>query len=162
MRRPSRPVSLAVWALTAALALGTAACGGGDGSTARVEENLDAQRAAIDALQARMSELSDEVGEVTSLDPMTGLSDLTEQLDGLTTRLEDVESTIAASADDEDVTAVVAAEVGKFSEQIDELVASVRDLTTMVNGLRGDLDALESRFEEHANDPFAHNRGSGD
>ena len=69
---------------------------------------------------------------------------------------------MAASADDEDVTAVVAAEVGKFSEQIDELVASIRDLTTQVSGLRTDVDALEQRFEDHANDPFAHNRGSGD
>ena len=156
MRRSSRPVL----ALAVALSLGTAACGGGEGSTARLEENLEAQRAALDALQTRVSELADEVGEVAARDPMTGLGDLTDQLEGLTTRLEDVESSVSDAAGDEDVTAVVAAEVGRFSEQLDELVASVRDLTTVVNGVRGDVEELERRFDEHRSDPFAHDRGS--
>ena len=157
MRRHSRPVL----SVLAALVLGLTACGGGGGDTAALEENLDAQQEALDALRERVSSLSDEVGQVTSLDPMTGLSDLTEQLEGLTTRLEEVETSVAETAQ-EDVTAVVAAEVGKFSEQIDELVASLRDLTTVVNQVRSDVDDLEARFEDHANDPFAHNRGGTD
>lgn len=155
MRRLSRPAL----ALAVVLSLGTAACGGGDGGTARLEENLEAQRAALDALRTRVGDLADEVGQVTSLDPMTGLSDLTAQLEDLTSRLEQVETSVAETAGDEDVTAVVAAEVGKFGEQVDELVASLRDLTTVVNQVRSDVDALEARFEEHADDPFAHNRG---
>lgn len=97
---------------------------------------------------------------MTTRDPASGLGELTDQLEGLTTRLEDVETSVADAAGDEDVTAVVAAEVGRFSEQIDELVASVRDLTSVVNGLRGDVEDLERRFDEHRRDPFAHNRGS--
>lgn len=142
------------------LAVLLAGCGGGgSASTDQLAQNLDAQQDAIDALRTRVGDLSEEVGQVTSLDPMTGLSDLTEQLESLTTRLEGVEASVAEQAGQEDVTAVVAAEVGKFSEQIDELVASLRDLTTVVNQVRSDVDDLERRFEEHADDPFAHNRG---
>ena len=156
MRRNPRPVL----SVLAALALALTACGGG-GDTAALEQNLEAQQEALNALRERVSNLSDEVGQVTSTDPMTGLSDLTEQLEGLTTRLEQVETSVE-EAGQEDVTAVVAAEVGKFSEQIDELVASLRDLTTVVNQVRTDVDDLEARFEEHADDPFAHNRGGSD
>lgn len=156
MRRLSRPAL----ALAVVLSLGAAACGGGDGGSARLEENLEAQRAALDALRTRVSTLADEVGEVTSLDSMSGVGDLTDQLEALTTRLEEVEGSVAASAEDEDVTAVVAAEVGKFSEQIDELVTSIRELTTVVQQVRGDVDSLEERLEEHRSEPFAHNRGS--
>ncbi len=158
MRRHSRPGL----ALAVVLSLGAAACGGGDGGSARLEENLEAQRAALDALRTRVSQLADEVGQVTARDPATGLGELTDQLEGLTTRLEDVETSVADAAGDEDVTAVVAAEIGQFSEQIDELVASVRDLTTVVNQVRGDVEDLQRRFDEHRSDPFAHNRGSDD
>lgn len=156
---PARSRSLA--ALAAGLALLLSACGGGDGDTAQLEDNLAAQRAAIDALQERMAELTDEVGQVTSRDPLSGVNELTERLDEMTTRLEDVETGLAEQAD-EDVTATVAAEIGKFGEQVEELVASVRDLTTVVAQLRRDLDDLEARFEQHADDPFGHGRGGGD
>lgn len=143
------------------LVLGLAGCGGGGESTTVLKDNVDAQREALDALRTRVTKLSEEVGQVTSLDPMTGLTDLTEQLEALTTRLEEVETSVAEQANQEDVTAVVAAEIGKFSEQIDELVGSLRDLTTVVNQVRDDVDRLERRFEEHRDDPFAHNRSGG-
>jgi ubiquinone biosynthesis protein UbiJ len=153
MRRHSR----LVLPVLATLSLGLAACGGGEGpSTAVLEDNLEAQADAVDALRTRVAELSDEVREVTSLDPMTGLSDLTDRLDELATRMEEVESTVAEQGGQEDVTAVVAAEVGKFGEQVDELVADVRDLTTVVQQVRDQLEGLETRFQEHADDPFAH------
>lgn len=157
MHAPTRSLA----AVAAGLALTLSACGGGDGSTAQLEDNLAAQRAAIDALQERMSELSDEVGEVTSRDPRSGLDEITERLDGMTTRLEEVETGLADQAD-EDVTATVAAQLGQFGEQVEELVGSVRDLTTVVSQLRRDLDALEARFGQHAGDPFGHGRGGGD
>ena len=105
---------------------------------------------------------ADEVRQVSAIDPETGLSDLTGQLEDLTTRLETVETSVAEQGNQEDVTAVVAAEVGKFSEQIDELVASVRDLTTVVSQVQSDLDELQQRFDDHRGDPFGHNRGDTD
>lgn len=140
------------------LALGLTACGGGSDSTEVIEQNLDAQEAALEALRGRVSDLASEVGAAGSAQPDTQIDDITTQLDDLVTRLEDIETTVAEQGD-EDVTAVVAAEIGKFSEQIEGLVASVRDLTTVVNQVRTDVDRLEAAFEEHADDPFAHNRG---
>ncbi len=141
------------------LALALTACGGGSDSTEVIEQNLDAQEAALEALRGRVSDLASEVGSATSVEPDTQIDDITTQLDELVTRLEDVEATVAEQGD-EDVTATVAAEIGKFSEEIEGLVASVRDLTTVVNQVRTDVDRLEAAFEEHAGDPFAHNRGS--
>lgn len=142
--------------------LGLAACGGEGGSTDQLEQNLAAQQEAIDALRTRVTDLTDEVRQVSAIDPETGLSDLTGQLEDLTTRLETVETSVAEQGNQEDVTAVVAAEVGKFSEQIDELVASVRDLTTVVSQVQSDVDELQQRFDDHRGDPFGHNRGDTD
>lgn len=142
------------------LALGLTACGGSD-PTDVIEQNLDAQEAALEALRGRVSDLASEVGSATSAEPDTRIDDVTTQLAELVTRLEDIETTVAEQGD-EDVTAVVAAEIGQFSEQIEGLVASVRDLTTVVNQVRTDVDRLEAAFEDHADDPFAHNRGSTD
>lgn len=156
----SRSRSLA--ALVAGLALVLPACGGGGTDTAQLEDNLAAQRAAIDALQERMVELSDEVKQVTSRDPAAGLGELTDRLDSMTSRLEEVEAGLADQADDEDVTATVAAQIGQFGEEVEELVGSVRDLTTVVSQLRRDLDELEARFDQHAGDPVGHGRGNRD
>ena len=146
----------------AATALALSACGGDGGSTDQLEQNLAAQQEAIDALRTRVTDLTDEVRQVSAIDTDTGLSDLTGQLEDLTTRLETVETSVAEQGNQEDVTAVVAAEVGKFSEQIDELVASVRDLTTVVSQVQSDLDALQQQFDDHRGDPFGHNRGDTD
>lgn len=143
------------------LALALTACGGGSDSTEVIEQNLDAQEAALEALRGRVSDLASEVGSTSSAPPDTQIDDITAQLDDLVTRLEDVESSVAEQGD-EDVTATVAAEIGKFSEEIEGLVASVRDLTTVVNQVRTDVDRLEAAFEEHADDPFAHGRGGTD
>lgn len=143
------------------LALGLSACGGDSGSTEVIEQNLDAQEAALEALRGRVSDLASEVDSTTSAEPDTRIDDVTTQLDELVTRLEDVEATVAEQGD-EDVTATVAAEIGKFSEEIEGLVASVRDLTTVVNQVRTDVDRLETAFEEHADDPFAHDPGGSD
>ncbi len=146
-------------AVLAVSALGLSACGGDGESTEVLEQNLEAQDAALQALQGRVTDLASEVRSApTTTDPGPQVEDVTTRLDDLVTRLEQVESTVAEQAD-EDVTATVAAEIGKFSEEIEGLVASVRDLTTVVNQVRTDVDRLEATFEDHADDPVAHNRG---
>lgn len=147
-------------AVLAVSALGLSACGGDGESTEVLEQNLEAQDAALQALQGRVTDLASEIrsAPTTPTDPEPQVEDVTTRLDELVTRLEQVESTVAEQAD-EDVTATVAAEIGKFSEEIEGLVASVRDLTTVVNQVRTDVDRLEATFEDHADDPVAHNRG---
>lgn len=140
------------------MAMGLTACGDGGDSTEVLQQNLEAQEAALEALQRRVTDLASDVRSSPSTDPGPQIEDVTTRLDELVTRLEEVESTVAEQAG-EDVTATVAAEIGKFSEEIEGLVASVRDLTTVVNQVRTDVDRLEATFEDHADDPVAHNRG---
>lgn len=148
-------------AVLAVSALGLSACGDGGGSTEVLEQNLEAQDAALQALQSRVTDLASEIRSAPPTDPGPQVEDVATRLDELVTRLEEIESTVAEQAD-EDVTATVAAEIGKFSEEIEGLVASLRDLTTVVNQVRTDVDRLEATFKEHADDPFAHNRGDTD
>lgn len=155
-------------AVLAVSALGLSACGGDGESTEVLRQNLEAQDAALQALQGRVSDLASEVRAtstpVTEDEPEdTGpqVEEVATRLDELVTRLEEVESTVAEQAG-EDVTATVAAELGKFREEIEGLVASVRDLTTVVNQVRTDVDELETTLEEHGDDPFAHDRGEPD
>lgn len=158
MRRHPRLLFASVLAV---MALGLSACGGGGDSTEVLQQNLEAQEAALEALQRRVTDLASDVRASPAADPGPQIEDVTTRLDELVTRLEEIESTVAEQAG-EDVTATVAAEIGKFSEEIEGLVASVRDLTTVVNQVRTDVDRLESSFEEHRDDPFAHNRGDTD
>lgn len=158
MRRHPRLLFASVLAVPA---LGLSACGGGGESTEVLQQNLEAQEAALEALQRRVTDLASEVRSGQSTDPGPQVEDVTNRLDELVTRLEEVESTVAEQGG-EDVTATVAAEIGKFSEEIEGLVASVRDLTTVVNQIRTDVDRLEASFEEHGDDPVAHNRGDPD
>lgn len=132
------------------------ACAGAS-STDVLEENLAAQTQALEALRSRVGDLSDRVDLVG--EDGAGLGDVADQLEDLLARLAELETTVADRlASDEDATSAVAVQLGQFQEQLDEAVASVRQLTALVTDVQTGLDKLRAAFEEHLEDPFAHQR----
>jgi ABC-type transporter Mla subunit MlaD len=155
MRPLPAPVHVLAAAVVAAITL--SACGGGS-STDVLEENLAAQTQALEALRSRVGDLSDRVDLVGAEDG-TGLGEVADQLEDLLARLAELEATVADRlASDEDATSTVAVRLGQFQEQLDEVVASVRQLTSLVTDVQTGLDRLRADLEEHVEDPFAHQR----
>ncbi len=138
-------------ALVGALLLG--ACSGGDGGpgTAQLQADLDAQARAQESLRARIGELEDRLTAATAdtgEDPTAGL---TERIDELTTRIEDVSRALdEAETAREDAQAETLASLSALDAAITELRGTLDELSTELTKLREDHELLVRRFENHS------------
>lgn len=145
----------------AAVALALTACSGG-GGTDTLQANLDAQNQALEALRGRVTDLTDRVDEFRTVDVGAAVTELSDQVEGMLARMETLEGDLTQVAEDarsgEDLEASVATDIGALQEQVGELTASLQSLTASLAAVRDSVDALQRDFEQHADDPFAHNR----
>lgn len=123
--------------LAALLAALLAACsgGGGDDATQVLQDNLEAQEQALQALRTRVSELADQVETVQATDPMTGISNAADRLDALQERLGSVE---------EDLTT----QIGEADDTAAATSAQLQELTEELSGLRGDVEELAGNLDQ--------------
>lgn len=145
-----RPLAPTATALVLCAGLLTACSTGGDGpSTAQLQEDLDTQAQAQNALRQRITELEGELTAATSADDGTAelearIGEIAEQIADLTRRLDE------AAVTREDEMAETRAALSSLEAAVTELREEVDGLATELTKLREDHALLERRFENHS------------
>jgi len=130
-------------------AVALVACGGSDQDIQVLEENLAAQEQALDALRSRVTDLVNDMGSVRSTDPMTGLSQVSDRLEGVLDRLADLEADLAQQIrDGDDTAAATATQLQELTTELSQLRSMVEDLSDQTGSLRAEVDQLRSEVQE--------------
>jgi chromosome segregation ATPase len=125
------------------------ACAGADRDFEVLEENLAAQEQALDALRTRVTDLVNDLGSVRATDPMTGLSQVADRLEGVIDRLADLESDLAQQVRDGDEAAAAAAtQFQELTAELNQLRSMVQDLSDQTGSLRAEVDQLRREVEQ--------------
>lgn len=137
------------WALLPIAAVLVAGCGGTD--TEELEQTINNQAAAQQALQSRLEEVESRLD--TAADPPAELEQVRRRVDELTTRVDNAieqfnNNLEAQQTARREAIAPLEAAIGEIRSSVGSLSSQVQELSNQVQLLREDLGSLQAQFRD--------------